>query len=182
MHLERITESNIDYAVLIQQELFPGESARVNYEESLEEDSGYEYCLIYEEEACAGIIGLYSYSEDPDSAWLGWFGIREPFRRRHLGSKALKLFEKMAGSRGYWFARLYTDAVDNDAAIAFYKANGYTCEPYRNAEDPACLQYQTLIFSKPLGDCTLVPWNNRTIRLTGQIEKQRRGSGKQEDL
>ena len=35
MHLERIDENNIGFAVSIQEELFPGESARANYEESL---------------------------------------------------------------------------------------------------------------------------------------------------
>lgn len=125
MTLERITERNLSFAVQIQEELFPRESARTNYEESLAETSAYEYYLIYEDGACAGVIGLYCYPEDPDSAWLGWFGIREGFRRNHLGSRALKRFEEMAAAGGYRFARLYTDAVNNDAAIAFYKANGY---------------------------------------------------------
>ena len=176
MHLERITENNIDFAVSVQQELFPGENARANYEESLV-DSCYEYFLIYVGDDCAGIIGLYCSPEDPDSAWLGWFGIREGFRRRHLGSAALKRFEEMAISRKYRFARLYTDALDNDAAIAFYQANGYICEPYLNLEDPACLQYRILIFSKSLADEPLIFWNGRNIHLTEQIEKQRKYHG-----
>lgn len=174
MHLERITENNLSFAVSIQEELFPGESARTNYEESLEDTSSYEYYLIYEDKDCVGIIGLYSYPEDPDSAWLGWFGIIEIFRRKHFGSTALKLFEDMATSRGYRFARLYTDAVNNDAAISFYKANGYVCEPYLNLKDPACLIYKTLIFSKSLKDDALIFWNSRNIHLTEQIEKQKK--------
>lgn len=39
MKLERITESNLRYAVGIQEELFPGESAERNYKDSLEEAS-----------------------------------------------------------------------------------------------------------------------------------------------
>ena len=175
MRLERITENNLDFAVSVQAELFPEESARVNYEDSLAEPSIYEYDLIYEGEECVGIIGLYRYVEYPDSAWLGWFGIREGFRRRGLGSAALKRFEDMAGARGYRYARLYTDELHNETAIAFYKANGYLCEQYRNVEDPACLQYKTLIFSKPLAGDALVYWNNRNIHLTEQIEKQKRG-------
>ena len=136
--------------------------------------SGYEYFLIYVGNDCAGIIGIYCIPEDPDSAWLGWFGIRKGFRRRHLGSAALKCFEEMAISREYRFARLYTDAHNNDAAIAFYQANGYLCEPYMNVDDPACLQYKTLIFSKSLGGEQLVLWNNRNMHLTEQIEKQRK--------
>ena len=174
MHLERIDENNIGFAVSIQEELFPGESARANYEESLVDSSGYEYFLIYVGNDCAGIIGIYCIPEDPDSAWFGWFGIRKGLRRRHLGSAALKRFEEMAISREYRFARLYTDAHNNDAAIAFYQANGYLCEPYMNVDDPACLQYKTLIFSKSLGDEQLVLWNNRNMHLTEQIEKQRK--------
>ena len=174
MTLERITERNIGYAVSIQAELFPGESAKTNYEESLLDSSFYEYYLIYEDGVCAGIIGLYRYPEDPDSAWLGWFGILEGFRRKRLGSRALKRFEEMAAAKGYRFARLYTDAVNNDAAIAFYKANGYTGEPYLNLQDHACIQYPTVIFSKPLAFDALTPWNSRSIHLTEQIAKQRK--------
>ena len=99
-------------------------------------------------------------------------GIIDSFRRKRLGSAALKLFEDMAISRGYRFARLYTDAVNNDAAIAFYKANGYVSEPYFNSEDSACLKYKTLIFSKPLTGDMLVLWKSRNIHLTEQIKKQ----------
>ena len=172
MNLERITEANIGCALRIQEELFPGESARTNYEESLDDASGYAYYLVCEDGICVGITGLYSYPEDPGSAWLGWFGIREGFRRKHLGSKVLAMFESLAVSEGFRFARLYTDALNNDIAIAFYKANGYICEPYLNLQDPACLKYKTLIFSKPLASEPLVPWNSRSIHLTEQIAKQ----------
>ena len=174
VHLERITLNNIEFAVSIQEELFPGESARANYEESLEASSGYKYYLVYEGDDRVGITGLYCYPEDPCSAWLGWFGIREGFRRRRLGSAALKCFEDMAVSEGYRFARLYTDALNNDAAITFYQANGYISEPYLNLADPACLQCKTLIFSKSLTDDPLIFWNNRTIHLTEQLQKQRK--------
>lgn len=177
MTLERITKDNIGYALRVQEELFPGESARTNYEESLESASGYEYYLVYDEGRCVGITGLYRYLEDPDSAWLGWFGIRKEFRRKHLGSKVLAMFEKTAASKGFRFARLYTDAVKNDAAIAFYKANGYSCEPYENLQDPVCLKIRTLIFSKSLTSEELIPWNSRNIHLTEQILKQERYAG-----
>ena len=172
MTLERITLRNIEYAIQIQEELFPGESGRINFEESLDESSGYEYFLLYEDSVCVGVIGLYSYPEDQNSAWLGWFGIREGFRRKNLGTTALKAFEEMAAVRGYLFARLYTDALNNDVAIAFYKANGYVEEPYENSLDPACLKYKTVIFSKALTAEPLVFWQSRNIHLTEQIAKQ----------
>ena len=125
MTIERITIHNIDYAVQIQSELFPRESASVNYEDSLDHSSGYEYFLLYENGVCVGITGIYNNLDNHESAWLGWFGIREPFRRQHLGSEALRIFEEMAAAKGYRFARLYTDAENNDAAMAFYQSNGY---------------------------------------------------------
>lgn len=172
MNLEKVTKNNLSAALQIQAELFPGESARANYEESLDGTSPFEYYLVCENGIYAGITGLYSYPEDPESAWLGWFGIREEFRRRGLGSETLKKFEELAAARGFRFARLYTDAENNDAAIAFYKANGYVGEPYRNPQDPACLENKTLIFSKTLTSGPLIPWNSRSIHLTEQIAKQ----------
>ena len=64
MYLERITENNIGFAVSIQEVLFPGESARANFEESLVDSSGYEYFLIYVGDDCAGVIGLYCIPDD----------------------------------------------------------------------------------------------------------------------
>ena len=174
MTLERITEKNIRFAIRIQAELFPLESARANFEESLDEQSGYAYYLLYEEGICIGVIGLYRCPGDPESAWLGWFAVLKEYRRNGFGSAALQKFEEMALFEGCRFARLYTDAENNDTAIAFYKANSYICEPYRNIQDPACLQYPTVIFSKSLTREKLVPWNSRNIHLTEQIAKQKK--------
>ena len=93
---------------------------------------------------------------------------------RTVPGLAIKLFEDMAIERGYRLARIYTDAVQNDVAIAFYKSNGYTCESYENSEDHACIEYRMLIFSKPLMGDDLVPWDDRNIHLTEQIAKQRK--------
>ena len=166
MTLERITADNIDYAAEIQAELFPKYSGRKNYEDSLAENSRLEYWLVYEDGACVGITGLYSYPEYPESAWLGWFGILENYRRKHLGSAVLRKFEEMAIEKGFRFARLYTDAENNDTAIAFYKANGYQPEPYCCREDPITQKYKALIFSKSLTSEPLIPWNSRNIYLS----------------
>ncbi|MDO5110284.1 MAG: GNAT family N-acetyltransferase [Erysipelotrichaceae bacterium] len=177
MDLVRVTADNLDDAVSVQEELFPGESGRANYEEAVYGMSGYRYYLLYEDGECVGVTGLYWYPEDPDSAWLGWFGIREEYRRRHLGTLALKRFEEMAAKQGFRYARLYTGADDNEAAITFYRACGYICEPYMNPQDSAGAEERMLIFSKPLTDEPLVPWNSRSIHLTEQIRKQNRYSG-----
>jgi len=175
LKLERITADNLELAVSVQETLFPSESGRVNFEESVNGTTDYEYYLLYDNDTCAGVIGIYSVEEDPDSAWLGWFGILSQFRRKHLGSEALKKFEQMAAAKHFRYARLYTDEEDNDTAIAFYKANGYTPEPYRNKEDELCLKYRMLIFSKTLRDEAVPLWNHRNIHLTSQIAKQEAG-------
>ena len=84
----------------------------------------------------------------------------------------------MVIEKGYRFARLYTDVENNDVAIAFYKANGYTAEKYDNPDDPVSEKYKMLIFSKSLSKEKLVPWYNRNIHLTGQIVKQEKYSSK----
>lgn len=179
--LKRITALNLNDAVRIQAELFPKESARVNYEESIDGTTDYEYYLLYEGDDCVGITGLYHSPGDRENAWLGWFGIREGARRHGRGSEALRLFEEMAVARGYRFARLYTGAVDNDVAIAFYRSNGYSSEPYCCAEDPACQKCRVLIFSKALDGQRLIPWSNRNIHLTEQFAKEELGSVRRAD-
>ena len=168
-----LSPDNLDLALEIQHELFPNYSARINYEESLSGITDYKYYLIFQGGNCVGISGIYSLDTDPESAWLGWFGIRTPYRSKGLGSQALSLFEQTAVKRGFKYARLYTDKFDNETAITFYQANGYTAEDYENPDDPASKEYPVLIFSKALGNNPPVPWNNRFMGLTDQIEKQK---------
>ena len=128
--------------------------------------------MIEENGEIVGISGLYFYAVDPTSAWLGWFGILKEYRRLHLGSKALKIFEAMAVKLGFKTARLYTDKFDNDIAINFYRSNGYTEEDYLLDEDPASKKYPLFIFSKSLDGTKVTRWNNKNIGFTKQTEKQ----------
>lgn len=173
LRLERITRKNLKLAVDVQREIFPEYSAEVNYEESINGTTDYEYDLIYNGDDCIGITGIYSIDTDKESSWLGWFGIREKYRRKHFGTEAIKLYEKAAKERGFKYARLYADRDDNDATLAFYRNNGYVSEPYTNKEDCNDPSVNLLIFSKSLTDAPLVPWGNRNIHLTEQLEKQK---------
>ena len=173
IHLVRITEENLDYAVRIQNTIFPKWNAEANYTDGVTGKSRNEYWLVYDEEVCVGITGLYTYDTDPESAWLGWFGVLSPYRRRHYGQRIIRLFEEEARRRGCRYARIYTDRYDNEAAVAFYTSCGYRSEIYDNPDDPACYEYPVLIFSKAL-DGGIVPlWDNRCIYLTDQMEKER---------
>lgn len=169
---EKITSNNLATAIKIQSELFPKYSAAQNYKESIEENSNYEYFILKLDEQIIGIIGIYHYPQYPDSAWLGWFGIKKNYRRKKYGTQALKMFEEYARIKGFKFARLYTDKFNNDTAISFYISNEYISEDYSNDNDPAHKKYPILIFSKSLTDQPLELWNNKNIHLTEQIEKQ----------
>lgn len=172
LSLERITASNLRRAIALHREIFPKFSAETNFEEAVSGVSGYEYFIIRKGFDDAGIIGIYSYPEDSASAWLGWFGILQKYRRHHLGSVAIAMFEDMAKVRGYRYIRLYTEKRDNDAAITFYQKNGYSSEEYQNASDPASSLYPLLIFSKSISDMSAPPWGNRNIHFTEQLAKQ----------
>lgn len=167
-----IDKTNIDLAISIQHHLFPEYNGEINYRESLIKEENKTYFLIEEDGNIVGITGLYFYKVDPTSAWLGWFGILEEYRRLHLGSKALKMFEEMAKEQGFKTVRLYTDKYDNKVAINFYKANGYTEEDYVLDEDPASKIYPLFIFSKSLDGSKVTRWNNKNIGFTKQTEKQ----------
>ena len=168
----RITADNLQYAIRIQNTIFPRYNGEANYTDSITGKASCEYFLVYDEDTCIGITGMYQYEIDPDSAWLGWFGVLEPFRRQHYGTAIIRLFEDMARCRGYRYARLYTDRYNNDTAIAFYTSCGYTAEVYDNPDDPACYEFPALIFSRSLTDSPLLPWNSRNIGLTSQMEKE----------
>ncbi len=171
MTFKSITKEDLPEIIQIQKELFPQFSARANYEESVSGITDYKYYMVYQDDKCIGITGFYTYPVDPDSAWLGWFGIREPYRRKGYGTKVIRCFENEARENGYKFARLYTDKYNNDIAIAFYTSVGFTGEDYHCPDDEVS-KYPVLIFSKALGSDPLVPWNNRNIHLAEQMEKE----------
>ena len=171
-----VTKDNVRTAIALQNTLFPGYSGEENYLDGVSGKADNRYYLVCDKDVCVGITGLYSYPANPESAWLGWFGVLQEFRRRHYGSRILSMFEEQARCAGFRYARIYTDRYDNNTAIAFYTACGYTSEIYDNPEDPACYQYPVLIFSKALYDGPLPAWNNRDIGLTEQMKKELKAS------
>lgn len=168
----RIVASNLVLAHEIERTIFPEYDAYNNYLDSQKINSLNEYWLLKVDDKFVGISGIYSYKDYPEDAWLGWFGLLEEYRHLHLGSQALALFEIEARRRGHIYARLFTDRNDNDVAKRFYKARGYKEEYYENDLDPASKLYPLSIYSKALSDKELIPWNNRDIHFTKQVEKQ----------
>lgn len=173
MKLVRITNQNLQTAIEIQNNIFPTHDASQNYRDSVSGVTDYKYYLIEEEGiGYIGVTGLFSLDIDPDSAWLGWFGILKQYRRHHFGSMAMRLFEEQAKTLGFKYCRVYTDRDNNEAAINFYTSNGYSFESYNNPFDPSCFDFPVLIGTKCVSTSPFVLWNNRNMGFTQQIYKQ----------
>lgn len=63
MKLVRVTKENIDEAAAVQNELFPEENGRANFEASLQEGSRFAYALIYH-------FGKSTTPDRPDQTWV----------------------------------------------------------------------------------------------------------------
>ena len=172
INLELITEENIDYAIRVQNEIFDEYNGKNNYISSVKNSKQSQFFLVYNKNKCIGVTGIYSYKEDHDNAWIGFFGIKEEYRCKGYGSKVLKLTEKYAKSTGFKYVRLFTDKVDNDIAINFYKNNGYTFEDYYNESEELKDEFNVIIGSKSLCSEEVPLWNNKFINLTKQTYKQ----------
>nr|MCR5307674.1 GNAT family N-acetyltransferase [bacterium] len=109
---------------------------------------------------------------DKDNAWLGFFGIKEDYRDKGYGKKSLKLTEEYAKSAGFKYMRLFTDKLDNEKAISFYEANGYSFEDYDCDKEELKDEFNVVIGSKSLCDEEVPLWDNKFINLTKQTYKQ----------
>lgn len=172
LRYELITKENFDFAVAFQNEIFPHNDAYRNYYEAVYGLRDASYYIAYLGDEAVGLMGIYFEPVDLDSAWLGWFGVKKGYRRHKLGTQIMRFYEQLAKEKGFKYARLFTDAISNDIAIAFYKSQGYQEESYLNVDDPISQTMKVLIFSKSLSNEPCPPWNNRTINLTAQHEKE----------
>lgn len=173
MEFINLNKDNISTAILIQNEIFPTHDASTNYKEAISKVTNYQYFLLHDAECgFVGISGLYTLPDDKKSAWLGWFGILEKYRRLHFGSQAMAIFEEKARKLGYKYCRIYTDRDDNDIAISFYQSHGYFFEEYQNDADPACYDYPVLIGTKSISNEPSQPWGKKNMHFTEQIFKQ----------
>ncbi|MBQ6782932.1 MAG: GNAT family N-acetyltransferase [Acholeplasmatales bacterium] len=172
IRLELIDEKNIEYAIKIQNKIFPEYNGKRNYYGSLGEYSQTKYFLIYDDNTCIGTTGLYYYKNDFDNAWLGFFGFLEEYRNKGYGTVALKLTEDYMHNIGFKFVRLFTDRLGNDIAINFYKKNGYIFENYDCKLEELKDLFDVVIGSKSLTGGYVPKWNNKFINISKQTKKQ----------
>lgn len=173
---EPLTNENFEELLTIQKRIFPGESAEQNYLETLEHNPYRKelanWLVLYNNKP-VGVVGLYSYHEYPNTAWLGWFGVLPEERGKKFGSEIFDFWLETAKEKGYTEARLYTDKIENQDALGFYLHNRMTQETYRNSSETQEITDSTLIFSLSLTDKPIEKWDNKFLELSEQLEKQK---------
>lgn len=172
IRLELIVKDNIEYAIKIENIIFPEYNAKNNYLGSLEKDSKTKFYLAYDNNECIGITGIYYYKNDLENAWVAFFGLLEEFRYKGYGKVLLQLTEDLMRDMGFKYSRLFTDRLNNDLAISFYKRNGYVFEKYDSNLEELKDLFDVVIGSKSLCDLEVPKWNNKFINLSKQTKKQ----------
>ena len=104
LHFDLVSLDNLREARALQAELFPGENGLGNLVGSVDPatfqrltglacEPGELYWLVRDEAGWVGMAGRYHYTQHPGDAWLAWFGVRAPCRRRGYGRR---IFEWIA--------------------------------------------------------------------------------------
>lgn len=175
LRFEEVTKENLEIAVSVQNEIFPLEDGRDNYIEGIENNSYRKEMvnfIVYTLDKPIGVVGLYSYKEYPNDAWLSWFGVLEKYQNKGFGSLIFDFFEELARDKGYNAIRVYT-SEEFDRAMRLYKDKGMINERYSNKLECDAINEETVIFSKSLTSKKIDLWNNKFLELTAQIEKEK---------
>ena len=165
-----VDKKNRKTAIKIQKEIFPLECGEFDINASVSGeipswDSFIKYYLIKQDKVFVGICGVYAYKDYPKDAWLAWFGVLEPFRRKGIGTLALNFCIETAREMGYETFRLYTDDVENATAIELYKKIGMNGEEYTNKKDLHFEVGKTFVFSLSLNGKKPALWKNKRLYL-----------------
>lgn len=170
-----VDSDNLDLAVKIQNTIFPLEDGRQNYIEGItnnpyrKEMTNY---IVYNNGNPIGVVGLYSYNEYPNDAWLSWFGVLEEYRKKGYGSIIFDFFETLARKKGYTSIRVYTDDAFSKA-ISLYEKKSMIKEFYKNELESEEINNETIIYSKSLTTDKTRKWDNKFLGLTIQSEKEK---------
>lgn len=169
-----VDNNNLELAIKIQNAIFPLEDGRKNYVEGINHDSYRKEIvnyIVYDNTIPVGVVGLYSYNEYPNDAWLSWFGVLQEYRQKGYGSKIFDFFENLSLEKGYTSIRVYTDD-EFDKAILLYEKKKMIKEFYKNELENEKINDCTIIYSKSLTKKKTEKWNNKFLGLTMQSEKE----------
>lgn len=175
IQFELITYNNLETACNIQNEIFPEEDARENFLEQIRKDpyrKEMSYYIVYLDKEPIGVTGIYAYHEYPETAWLGWFGILNKYRKKGYGGIVLDKTIELAREKGYKKFRLYTDEYAK-SAHKLYESRGLVKELYNNEDDKD--EYfiaDIYIYSISLTEEPVDLWDNKILGLKEQGEKE----------
>lgn len=156
-----ITKDNLSEAIKAKQDIFSQDNFIAAYTmEVIPHIDSKKYYLVYDEDKLVGITGLYVYTDYPDDAWLGLFGVMSDQRHKGYGEQILRDTIILAKNIGFKYIRLYTDPVENKAACKLYEKLRFIREAY-TAEDFKCTIYSLQVKTMPY----FTLWTNKMLYL-----------------
>ncbi len=76
-------------------------------------------------EEIIGVMGLYQLvNDEPENAWVGWFGVLPQFRQQGWGQMMMNQLKEYAVKFGFQELWVFTN-YDNLGAIAFYEKSSF---------------------------------------------------------
>ena len=172
-----VTMDNIILATETEMKFWPDECAFNSYLRAYK--NGNPYWLVYEGDNLVGMSGIYDYPElgEPETAWLGWFGVLEKYRGRGYGKAILLETLNRAKEMGYKKFRLYSSKREDlcPNAVPFYTKmsglfNGFV-EDY-TIEQP---EMKRMVVSFSLDGNEIPKWNNKLLNLDEDREEEKKG-------
>ena len=168
MEFIEITMDNILEATKIQMDIFgPKECAYLCYLQHIQNNDP-PYYIVRDKGEIIGVSGIYIEPFEPETAWLGWFGVKSEYRSKGYGTKILNKTIDIAKNNGFKFFRLYTDMI-NPEAHGLYDNIMDFCEKYVENN------YHVLVYSKSLCDVKCPKLNNKCINLVNKSMEQDNG-------
>ena len=166
MEFVEITMDNILEATDIQMAIFgPKECAYLCYLQHIQNNDPAYYIVKDSSGNNIGISGIYVEPFEPNTAWLGWYGVLSECRNKGYGTKILEHTIEIAKNNGYKNFRLYTDVINPKAHKLYDKIMDFS-EEY--VED----KYTVLVYSKTLCEEPCNKLNNKCINLASKSNEQ----------
>lgn len=165
MEFIEITLDNIIEATDAQMKIFePKECAYLCYLQHIQNNDP-PYYLVKDNGNIVGITGIYIEPFEPETAWLGWYGVIKEYRKMGYGTKILNHTINIAKQNGFKHFRLYTD-IDNKTAHILYNQIMDFSEEYVEPD------FKVLIYSKSLCNSPCPKLNNKFINLASKDKEQ----------
>lgn len=165
-----VTKENRNIAFSIQKTLWPDDPDYYYFVEKSENNKVDNVAfLVRLGKEYIGITGV-EVDDDPESIWLGWFGILEPFRRNGYGKQILlDTIEYCRRLNKYEYFRLDTTYWKNRPALYLYDEVMTFKESYTK-EDSENIKHNYLIYTYSFHGKKKL-WNNRYLGLNTYYEK-----------